>query len=329
MFDFIYLTSDKEQEWDDFLRDRAVNGCFLQSRRFLNYHPEGRFKDRSLLVYNSKENIAALVPGCEVETEYGKTFFSHKGTTFGGIITDKKHYCAKHVLPMVEELTEFLRAEGYKAAYLKQICDIFSVRENALFQYAFGRNEYTEFRDLNTYVDFAYYKDDIISNLAQGKRTNVHNCIKEGVTVRKLTSDDEVKVFYDILCENLSKYDVKPVHTVEELLEFKNERLTEECGFYGAFLGEKMIAGGMMFYFKEAETAHTQYLAARQEYNKLSPMTFMYYSMLDEMKKKGYKRLSWGIATEDLGRYLNMGLVTSKEDFGSRYISNYTFFKEL
>ena len=138
-------------------------------------------------------------------------------------------------------------------------------------------------------------------------------------------TDEKIKEFYDILCENLSKYDTKPVHTLAELLDFKNDRFPKECGFFGIFKEEEMLAGSMMFYFDKVGCAHTQYLAARQAFNKLSPMTFMYYSMIVEMKNRGYKRISWGTATEDLGNYLNMGLITSKEDFGSSYCNNLTY----
>ncbi|MBQ9200153.1 MAG: GNAT family N-acetyltransferase [Lachnospiraceae bacterium] len=325
MFRFEYFDKAKESDWDKFIEERSVNGTFLQSRRFLNYHPEGRFKDVSLFIYNEKNNIAALCPACELDMDNKRTFFSHRGTTFGGIIIDKKYYNAKYVMTMVAELKEFLLGEGFERVYLKQTSDIFSTVESDLFQYAFCYHGFTEYKELSTYVDYAGYKEDIISNLAQGKRTNVHNCIKEGLIVKPLTTDEELGVFYDILCENLAKYDTKPVHTLDELIGFKNERLINECGFFGVFKDSEMLAGSMMFYFSKAGCAHTQYLAARQAYNKLSPMTFMYYSMIDEMKKRGYAKISWGTATEDLGRYLNMGLITSKEDFGSSYCNNLTY----
>ena len=145
------------------------------------------------------------------------------------------------------------------------------------------------------------------------------------IALKKVFTDDEIKEFYDILCENLSKYDTKPVHSLAELLDFKNDRFPKECGFFGIFKEDEMLAGSMMFYFDKVGCAHTQYLAARQAFNKLSPMTFMYYSMIVEMKNRGYKRISWGTATEDLGNYLNMGLITSKEDFGSSYCNNLTY----
>jgi lipid II:glycine glycyltransferase (peptidoglycan interpeptide bridge formation enzyme) len=230
---------------------------------------------------------------------------------------------------MVKELTDFLKSEKFEQAYFKITSDIFSSRETDLLQYAFQSAHYTEYKEISLYINYDTYKDDILSNFAQGKRTNVHNCQKEGLQIKILESEQEIRIFYEILCETLKKHHIKPVHTPEELLELKNVRLKGECEFFGLFKEEKMIAGSMMFYFPKAGCAHTQYLAARQEYNKLSPMTFLYYAMICEMKKRGYQKLSWGIATENLGEYLNMGLITSKEDFGSSYCNNLTYSIDL
>ena len=121
--------------------------------------------------------------------------------------------------------------------------------------------------------------------------------------------------------------DKKPVHTVEEIYEFQTKRLLGECECFGIFCGSEMLAASMMFYFEQTKVAHTQYLCANPEYNRISPMSFLYYSMLVEMKKKGYKKVSWGIVTEESGTFLNEGLVKSKEEFGSRHGINPIFLK--
>ena len=54
--------SKLQERWDSFVMEHSVNGTFLQTRRFLNYHPKGRFEDSSLLVMNNG-NILAVVPG--------------------------------------------------------------------------------------------------------------------------------------------------------------------------------------------------------------------------------------------------------------------------
>ena len=47
------------------------------------------------------------------------------------------------------------------------------------------------------------------------------------------------------------------------------------------------------------------------------------------MRKRGYKKVSWGTGTENLGRYLNEGLVKSKEYYGSRHNVNLIFIKKI
>ena len=51
-----YAASDAE-EWDDFVENRSGNGTLFQTRRFLSYHPEGRFEDRSVLVRSGGELV--------------------------------------------------------------------------------------------------------------------------------------------------------------------------------------------------------------------------------------------------------------------------------
>ena len=92
---------------------------------------------------------------------------------------------------------------------------------------------------------------------------------------------------------------------------------------------EKMIAGAMIFKFSKVNATHTQYLCALPEYNRLSPMSYLYYSLMVKMKERGFHKLTWGIATEDKGRYINIGLAQSKESYGGEYFINRTFTKNI
>ena len=324
----IPYTSSHFQEWEGFIVE-SVNGTFLQSRHFLEYHPASRFTDVSLMIYDSKNTLVAVCPACSIQTENGcLQFYSHKGSTFGGLIFNRKNYTIQKTLNIYDAFEEYVKQQGYKEIILKLTPDIFCYSNSALLQYLFYYKGYSSIDELSLYVDFDHYKDDVYSNLSQGKRTDVNNCIKAGMKCQKLDTNLLIEDFYNILCQNLVKYDAKPVHTLSELLDFKNNRLKDECDFWGIFLDGKLIAGSMMFYFSKT-VVHTQYLCALNDYSKLSPMTFLYYSMLLEMKSKGYKIVSWGSTTEDNGFYLNLGLVKSKEAYGSQYSINKSYRKEL
>lgn len=326
-------------EWDSFIKDTAVNGTFLQSRNFLSYHPKDRFIDCSLMVYDEKNHLVAVVPACEKENDNKKIFSSHTGSTFGGPIISKKYYNLQKTTEILESIENYLKENGFDMIDYKITPSVFSKECSDLLEYALYYEKYSSISALSLVIDYAHYNDNVYSNLSQGKRTDVNNCKKAGMYCRKLESDEEIKTMYDILCKTLEKYEATPVHTVDELLDFKNNRLKDNTGFFGIFVSsdkenmtqsanDEMVAGSMMFYFGN-DTAHTQYLCANPEYNRLSPMSFLYYSMLEEMKALGFKKLSWGGTTEEDGTVINMGLAKSKEAYGSSYYINYSFRKNI
>lgn len=323
----LYKDSDYS-DWDTFVLENSANGTFLQSRRFLSYHPEERFQDYSLIVKDEKDHIVSVIPGCVIYDNGKKVFSSHKGSTFGGPVIAKKHYNLQKSTEIIEAVEEYLKAEGFGIIEYKTTPSVFSKERSDLLEYVFYYEKYTSYAAMSLAVDYAHYNDNVYSNLSQGKRTDVNNCKKAGMTCRKIDTAEEIACMYDILCETLEKYDAKPVHSVEELLDFKDNRLKDNVGFFGIFLDDEMVAGSMMFYF-ENNVAHTQYLCAKSEYNKLSPMSFLYYCMLEEMKAMGFNMLSWGGTTEENGTVINMGLARSKEAYGSTYYNNYTYVKEL
>lgn len=82
--------------------------------------------------------------------------------------------------------------------------------------------------------------------------------LKNNLKFRELESKDEVRQFYDVLQLNLNKLGLRSVHSYEDLVQLKFERFSKEIIFYGVYLGDKLIAGSMIFIFFE-EIFHTQY----------------------------------------------------------------------
>lgn len=328
MYDVIAFNNDYEEMWDRFVMEDAINGTFLQTRRFLNYHPPKRFADASYLVFDNKKHLIAVCPACVKEEDGRKIVYSHGGSTYGGVIIGRKHYKSMQVIDIIDSLELAWKTDGFDKVILKQTPSLFAKEDVDLIQYCFYHRSFQCYIELNLYVDLENYNEDILSEFSQGKRTNVHNCQKRGAYYRKLTSYEEIKQFHHLLEITLSKYNKTPVHTVDEIYDFQKNRLAEECECYGMYEGDCMLAGSMMFYFEQTGVAHAQYLCADPEYNQLSPMTYMYFAMLVEMRKKGYKKVSWGIATSDLGAYLNEGLIKSKEHYGSKYEIDPVFIKE-
>ena len=98
MYEILPYSHELESRWDRFVMENSMNGTFLQTRKFLNYHPEGRFRDASFFVEKSGI-IVAIVPGCNVD---GK-FVSHQGSTFGGPIIAKPYYTGARLFEVLQE----------------------------------------------------------------------------------------------------------------------------------------------------------------------------------------------------------------------------------
>jgi len=323
--DIEQYTHDNEGDWETFTFNQSVNGTFLQSRRFLNYHPKDRFKDHSLMIF-VKDNLVAVVPACEMDNDGIKTFVSHMGSTYGGLVISKAALRLEVICSIVNALDEYLQKQGFKKSVIKPTMSILCAEKDESLLFALSQCGYTEFRELNLYIDYSNYDKDIFNNFSKLKRRQVNKCINSGLQLRELTEACEIEDFHTVLSENLMKFNKKPVHTVNELVDLKM-RFPESILFYGAYMDEKLLSGTMVFEFPSVKCAHTQYLAAKNMESNISPMSFIYYSMAKLYAEKNYRYLSWGIATEHNGQGVNWGLMRNKEEFGSLHCINYIYEK--
>jgi hypothetical protein len=292
----------------------------------LNYHPKERFVDCSLLIFKEK-NLVAVVPGCVIDEEGKKTFSSHAGSTFGGPVIHKKYYDALSIIEMVKSLENNIIENGFQKIILKITPDLFCEEKSDVLQYVLTYCGYSSYVELSTYIDFNDYGNEIIENLNRAQRKRLNQALKNDMQFKILNLDKDIYDFYAILEKNLARIDVKPVHSIENLLNFKNSRLKDIVEFYGIYLENRIIAGGMMFKF--GSVIHAQNLNGDSDYLQYNSMPYLYYCVINHAKENGYEKLSWGISTEKRGTVLNESLLSFKESFGSKYALNRGFYKSL
>ncbi len=320
-------TEDKALLWDQFVLGESMNGTFLQTRKFINYHAPEKFADCSLMFYKG-ESLVAVILSCEAEMNGKKIFFSHKGTTFGGIIISNRIYSSSLIMELMDVFEEELLRDGYAGCYLKMTPAIFQKSNTDLLDYFLYQRGFLQYSELNFYMLLEPYRYDISSCFSSGKRRDYKYSLKNNLKFRELESKDEVRQFYDVLQLNLNKLGLRSVHSYEDLVQLKFERFSKEIIFYGVYLGDKLIAGSMIFIFFE-EIFHTQYLSSDQAYLKYFPMDFLIYHLIEQALAKGMRKFTFGICTENQGRELNMGLARFKEGFGAGYALNKSFEKSF
>ena len=203
--------------WEKIVKD-ANNGTLFHTRKFLSYHPPGRFVDHSLVIYK-KDKPYVLFPAAEREIEGKRFLVSHPGTSYGSfLVPEDMSFTDSYEI--VESLIKYAKEKKFNGIRLTPPPTIYNSRlsnyiDFSLLQHGF---KYLK-REISSIL---FLEDTIEQNLNKFKPSHkqaVRKAIKEGIEVRESDKFDE---FYDILQNNLKiRHNVTPTHTLEELLKLK------------------------------------------------------------------------------------------------------------
>ena len=320
MYEILPYSPDLDKRLDHFVECESVNGTFLQTRRFLNYHPAGRFTDASFALEKSG-TIVAYFPGVAKE----QTFVSHAGTTFGGPIIAKSFYSGSRLLEILKEADQYLTSR-FKNIRFKITPAIFAEESPDLLEYMLEHMGYTRHTELSSYCTL-HSGVDPLENCDKECRRIFKKSEIEGIRFGNLEKTEDFETFYHFLEISKSKHNVHPVHTLQELYDLKDNRIPDHIRFRGIWDGNTLVAAMMLFLFEGTKTIHGQYIAPNPDYEKFQPTTALYVRVMREAAQEGYKQISWGISTEDGGNYLNESLLRFKESLGAKACVNVRYEK--
>jgi len=301
----IEIYTDKYKDlWDKFV-ENSRNGTIFHTRKFLSYHPKGRFEDFSLM-FLKDGNIVAVLPGCIDYSKGKQVLASHKGSTYGGFVIPYKLGIKKAIL-LVDTLLEFLYKKNFSQIWMRFPEYIFEKEPSQEIKFAMWHRGFTlDYIELSTCYNLEKY-NEMVPIVRQARVS-----YRRGLTC--IYDDENFLEFYKILYDNLTnKYRRKPTHTLDEILLLKN-LLKEKFLLISAYLNKKFV-GGLVIFLANSKTAHVFYSAVKKDI----PGVFINDALIDttirELKKKGFKYLNYGISTENKGRIINFNLFKFKEKF--------------
>lgn len=316
-----------EKIWDMLVLEESINGNFLQTRNFLNYHQPKKFVDNSLLFFKGDE-LVAVIPANEIED--GQILISHQGSTFGGLVISKQFATISNFNWIFYELMEYIKKKGYKRVEFRMPNWLYArdERHYELLDYYFHLNGFSVQAEVGFFIDINSLEPEFEKKYDQLRRRKLKKSLKSNLQFRKLDSNEEIKEFYNTLADNMLKFKTTPLHSYENMLDFKNNRLENIVSFYGVFHENDMIAGSMVFNFCDKKVFHTQYLASRYQYLDLCPNEYLYTQLIKEAQLLGYRYLSFGTATLEHGAVFNENLALYKEGYNTETYVNRTYVKE-
>ena len=304
----IYIKKYKEEQkniWNNFIND-SKNGIFMFNRNFMDYHSD-RFIDYSLMFYDEKDNLIAVLPANIKDN----ILYSHQGLTYGGFIV--KNEMKQHkMLECFECLVQYMKKNKINNFVYKTIPHIYHSLPSEEDLYGLFRNNAKLLKiEPSTTI--------LLSNpckMPKGRKAQISRAKRECVTIEESNNFiDFIELENKVLKDN---HNAKAVHTGEELI-LLNSRFPENIKLYIAKYNDEMIAGTVVFIYENV--VHTQYMAANEKAREIGALDLVISELINYYKgKKQY--FDFGISTEQNGKYLNEGLISQKEGFGGRTICN-------
>lgn len=299
------------QQWNTMVR-KAKNGTFLFERAYMDYHAD-RFCDCSLLFYDEKDNLLALLPAHFIDKQY--CVGSHLGLTFGGFILPP-HATTDEVLAMFDMAKRwFNNTMGATRWIYKPIPYIFSSMPAQEDLYALFRNHA---KLTSRKISSAIEMDNTL-RFRPSRRQGCTHAKKAGVTMEE---SHDVQTFWKMLDSLLyNKHDAHPVHSLPEL-QLLMGRFPNNIHLYLAHLGDEAIAGTLIYEYDQV--AHCQYIASNELGRRLGALDLLFTNLIEE--RFAHKRyFDFGTSVEPDGWTLNEGLIFQKEGFGGRGITYDTY----
>ena len=303
MYEIRRYTPEMADEWNLFVAG-SKNGTFLFDRRYMDYHSD-RFEDCSLMVYR-KNRLFALLPGNRKD----KTYVSHQGLTYGGLITDGQA-TAEHVCDIFVAVNAWLKDHHFHKVIYKPVPWIYHslpADEDLYALFVRCQARLVE-RDVSSAIVFANRL-----KFAESRLSGVRKARRNGLVVRE---SDDIESFWSILTQNLQmKYGAMPVHTALEMRLLK-DRFPQHIRLFMTYQSELPLGGTVLYL--TPQVVHTQYISASLEGKRLGALDLLFYHLLNE---EGFGRpyFDFGTSARENSNEVNSSLIFQKEGFGGRSV---------
>lgn len=293
--------------WNDFVA-HAKNATFLFHRDFMEYHSD-RFEDYSLLVFDEKENLKAILPANRV----GETVYSHQGLTYGGLVLEKNVKLLE-VDSFFGIIMQFLKKEKISILFYKPINSFYQTNKSDEYLFTFFKHKAELVkRELNFCIPFR-------EEFKMSKSKLKHYKKNVDLEIKKTTNFSDF--WQKVLQPRLAlKHNTKPVHSLEEIT-LLGKIFPNNIEQYNAYYGDEIIAG--ITIFKSGKVIKSQYGATTNLGEKLRALDFLYFRLIEQYKEE-FDFFDMGTCTEKNTLGYNIGLITQKEELGCSFFNQDTY----
>lgn len=297
--------SRMREEWDAFVND-SRQGTLLHKRGYMEYHAD-RFNDSSLIALCGGKLTAVLPANI---TSDG-TLHSHQGLTYGGWLTQKRHFNANDMLVLFDAWIEWCKQENVERIVYKPVPSIYRRIPADEDLYALFRHDAKLIAmNLSSTID--------LSNPPGFNTQQKRNFKRAVVSNPWVRETQDAYEFMTLVAECLKeRHGAKPVHSKAEM-QLLHDRFPDEIKMWLCGMGDVPEAGVCVY--DTAGVAHCQYIATTPEGRERGILTYLMERLISDV----YASRRWfdlGTSNEDAGRVLNPGLIRQKTSLGASGIA--------
>jgi len=317
----IEYSEEWKDRWDQFV-NQSNNGTMFHLQRFFDYHTPGKFTFNHLIFLNEKKQIEAVLPGSLIDG----VFESPIGASYGSIVTRDIKF--SKAMEIVETLLDYGRANGIKEFMLTPAPMIYEKYQNQNLDFAML---WLGFKYSLHYISSGIKLDperDIIARFSPTVRRNIRKSLKNPDI--RVEMNDRYDEFNPILLDNKARHNVKPTHTLEDMLKLK-ELLPDCLKLFMVYYKDKPIGGSLMFYANET-IGICFYNMLRYEYAEYKPIQRVMYEVVKYSTEQGYKYVDIGVSQDTSAENPmtpSMSLIEFKEKFDAKTIMRNTLHIKL
>lgn len=300
---------------DIFIENNRTTGEFINTVKYLSYHPADRFTDDSVVVVETGSMTIKGVMMAAESREDSRILVSHPGTTFAGPVVENGEKI-RATFEILELIFDYYEAK-YEEIQVRLVPSVYMGQACERVEYFLQRRGYLcRMNGLANLISLHLVKtnDDILSLCKAKKRNHIRKAMKEEKFIVQKSAEIRKDVWMN-MNQNLSdKFSAKTTHTYEEMIDLQKrfpDRIIPyyaltEAGDYGAF--------ALIYKFKNVY--HTQYLDLNYKYSGSYPNLLLLFSLIEKAVNEKYSVFSFGVSTENGGQILNEGLFEYKAGYG-------------
>jgi FemAB-related protein (PEP-CTERM system-associated) len=274
------LQSGQETEWDAFVT-ASPSGTFFHLASWKMVIQRVLARQCTYLVARRSGQITGVLPISRARSRiFGDCLVSLPLAVYGGICADDE----ESYRGLVKAGSDLADRLGANYLELRNRTEQFPTSLP-------GRDLYVTFTQ-----DLTAGPEQLMKGLPRDTRYAIRKSQKAGL---EWTEDLTMPEFYDMYAQSVHRLGT-PVFS-RDLFTILRSEFPQQVRLFGVRKGKVAIAGVLCFYFRDQVLPY--YAGALSEYYKDSPNNFMYWSLIEQSCKEGFREFDFGRSKRGTGSY--------------------------